>query len=59
MTSGQVGDDPRLEVSRERPAGAVVPFGRRAHCGVVLSIGKLAVGQERYYEKQVAHGLDD
>jgi conjugative relaxase-like TrwC/TraI family protein len=25
----------------------------------VLSIGKLAVGQERYYEKQVAQGVDD
>jgi conjugative relaxase-like TrwC/TraI family protein len=25
----------------------------------VLSIGKLAVGQERYYEQQVAQGLDD
>lgn len=27
--------------------------------GFVLSIGKLAVGQERYYEQQVAQGLDD
>ncbi len=25
----------------------------------MVSIGKLAVGQERYYEQQVAHGLDD
>jgi conjugative relaxase-like TrwC/TraI family protein len=25
----------------------------------VLSIGKLAVGQERYYERQVAQGVDD
>jgi conjugative relaxase-like TrwC/TraI family protein len=25
----------------------------------VLSIGKLAVGQERYYERQIAQGLDD
>jgi conjugative relaxase-like TrwC/TraI family protein len=25
----------------------------------MLSIGKLAVGQERYYEQQVANGLDD
>ncbi len=25
----------------------------------MLSIGKLAVGQERYYEQQVARGLDD
>ena len=29
------------------------------HRAVVLSIGKLAVGQERYYEQQVAQGLDD
>ena len=29
------------------------------HRAVVLSIGKLAIGQERYYEKQVAQGLDD
>src|ERR1700757_3781475 len=27
--------------------------------GVMLSIGKLAAGQERYYEQQVAQGLDD
>ena len=26
---------------------------------MVLSIGKLAMGQERYYEQQVAQGLDD
>jgi hypothetical protein len=25
----------------------------------VLSIGKLVVGQQRYYEQQVAHGGDD
>jgi conjugative relaxase-like TrwC/TraI family protein len=36
-----------------------VPFGLVVHRAVVLSIGKLAVGQERYYEKQVAQGLDD
>jgi conjugative relaxase-like TrwC/TraI family protein len=29
------------------------------HRAVVLSIGKLAVGQERYYEQQVAQGVDD
>ena len=29
------------------------------HRAVVLSIGKLAIGQERYHEKQVAQGLDD
>ena len=31
-------------------------------CGAtrpVLSIGKLAAGQARYYERQVAHGRDD
>ena len=59
MTSGQVGDGRRLSVSRERPAGAVVPFTGFVHRAVVLSIGKLAVGQERYYEQQVAQGLDD
>jgi hypothetical protein len=26
---------------------------------LMLSIGKLAVGQERYYEQQVAKGVDD
>ncbi len=26
---------------------------------IVLSIGKLVVGQQRYYEQQVAHGRDD
>jgi conjugative relaxase-like TrwC/TraI family protein len=36
-----------------------VPFGCLVHRAVVLSIGKLAAGQERYYEKQVAQGLDD
>jgi hypothetical protein len=25
----------------------------------MLSIGKIALGQHRYYEQQVAHGLDD
>jgi conjugative relaxase-like TrwC/TraI family protein len=59
MTSGQVGDGRRLGVSGERPAGAVVPFTGFVHRAVVLSIGKLAVGQERYYEQQVAQGLDD
>jgi len=39
---------------------------RRLYCApgfgwavVVLSIGKLVVGQQRYYEQQVAHGGDD
>ncbi len=36
-----------------------MPFRGLVHRAVVLSIGKLAVGQERYYEKQVAQGLDD
>ena len=27
--------------------------------GVVLSIGKIALGQHRYYEQQVAQGQDD
>jgi conjugative relaxase-like TrwC/TraI family protein len=27
--------------------------------GLVLSVGKLVVGQERYYERQIADGLDD
>jgi conjugative relaxase-like TrwC/TraI family protein len=36
-----------------------VPFTGFVHGAVVLSIGKLAAGQERYYEQQVAQGLDD
>jgi conjugative relaxase-like TrwC/TraI family protein len=30
-----------------------------AHAELMESIGKLAIGQERYYEQQVAQGLDD
>jgi conjugative relaxase-like TrwC/TraI family protein len=36
-----------------------VPVSCLVHRAVVLSIGKLATGQERYYEQQVAQGLDD
>ena len=48
-----------LEASVERPSVAVVGRTRAVQGGPMLSIGKLAVGQERYYEKQVAEGLDD
>src|SRR5205809_7031416 len=34
-------------------------MGRDAIVGVVLSVAKLTPGQERYYERSVAAGLDD
>src|SRR6476469_8786873 len=34
-------------------------MGRRAIVAVVLSVAKLTPGQERYYERSVAAGLDD
>ena len=37
-----------------RPARSILPFA-----GAVLSVAKLALGQEAYYEQQVALGLDD
>lgn len=36
-----------------------MPVTDLVHLGLVLSIGKLAMGQERYYERHVAQGLDD
>jgi hypothetical protein len=37
-----------------------VPLDRSSFSGrVVLSVAKLALGQEAYYEQQVALGLDD
>src|SRR5215218_9800720 len=34
-------------------------MGRDARVAVVLSVAKLTPGQERYYERSVAAGLDD
>src|SRR4029078_4826111 len=34
-------------------------MGRSARGAVVLSVAKLTPGQERYYERSVAAGLDD
>jgi conjugative relaxase-like TrwC/TraI family protein len=59
MTFGQGRDGRRVGASSKRPARAVVALSCLVHRAVVLSIGKLAVGQERYYERQVAQGLDD
>ena len=59
MTFGQGGDGWRVGASSECPGRAVVAVWCLVHRAVVLSIGKLAVGQERYYEQQVAQGLDD